>query len=203
MSKSRNQRKINYLCRKSQDTVNQCTIRLQLTIVNYNRKQPFIFCYSFGHALIFALSTIDHDDLSFYCFTCSVFCGIQFNHFLNFIIMNSIRNHVQLIGHVGKDVEIKTFDNGSQVARLTLATNEYYKDSKGEKQQNTQWHNIVAWGKLAEIFSSSIAKGNEVAITGKLTSRSYDTADGQKRYVTEVVASEFMKLTKPAAPAPF
>lgn len=117
--------------------------------------------------------------------------------------MNSIRNHVQLIGHVGKDVEVKTFDNGSQVARLTLATNEYYKDSKGEKQQNTQWHNVVAWGKLAEIFSSSLAKGNEVAITGKLTSRSYDTGDGQKKYVTEVVANEFMKISKPVVAEPF
>jgi len=117
--------------------------------------------------------------------------------------MNSIKNHVQLIGNVGKDVEIKTFDNGSQVANFTLATNEYYKDAKGEKQQNTQWHNVVAWGKLAELLSNTLAKGNEVAITGKLTSRSYDTADGQKRYITEVVANEFMKLTKPAVAAPF
>ncbi len=113
--------------------------------------------------------------------------------------MNSIKNHVQLIGNVGKDVEIKTFDNGKKVARLTLATNEYYKDAKGEKQQSTQWHNVVAWGKLAEVFSSTLTKGTQVAITGKLTSRSYDNADGQKRYVTEVVANEFMKITKAVA----
>jgi len=118
--------------------------------------------------------------------------------------MNSIRNHVQLIGNVGRDVEVKTFENGNKVARLTLATNEYYKDSKGEKQQSTEWHNVVAWGKLADLLSSSLAKGNEVAITGKLTSRSYETSDGQKKYVTEVVANEFMKITKEAAvAAPF
>ena len=110
--------------------------------------------------------------------------------------MNSLRNHVQLIGNVGKPVELKTLKNGNKVARIALATNEYYKDSAGEKQQKTYWHNITAWGKLAEIMSTTLAKGNEVAVTGKLTSRSYETDAGETRYVTEVVANEFMRITK-------
>ncbi len=114
--------------------------------------------------------------------------------------MNTLKNSVQLIGHIGKDVELKSFDNGNKLARITLATNEYYKDAKGEKQQDTQWHNVTAWGKLAENMTTVLAKGNEVAIQGKLVYRSYEDKNGVTRYVSEVVANEFMKLSKAEKP---
>lgn len=110
--------------------------------------------------------------------------------------MNSIKNSVQLIGHLGKDVDVKTLENGNARALVSLATNEYYKNNNGEKVQNTYWHNIVAWGKTAESMSSHLQKGNEVLIRGKLVHRSYEDDSGTKRYVSEVVANEFMKLTK-------
>ena len=108
--------------------------------------------------------------------------------------MNSIRNQVQLIGHLGKNPELKTFDNDRKMVRFSLATNEVYKDQKGEKQQITQWHNIIAWGKLAENINTMAQKGTEMAIQGKLTYREYTTTEGEKKYVTEVVAQEFFKL---------
>ncbi len=114
--------------------------------------------------------------------------------------MNALRNSVQLIGHIGKDIELKSFDNGNQLAKLIVATNEYYKDANGEKVQETQWHNIAAWGKLAEVMSSTLVKGNEVAIQGKLVYRSYEDKEGVTRYVSEVVAKEFIRLTKVEKP---
>lgn len=114
--------------------------------------------------------------------------------------MNTLKNSVQLIGHIGKDVELKSLDNGSKLARITLATNEYYKDAKGEKQQDTQWHNVTAWGKLAEHMTSTLTKGNEVAIQGKLVYRSYEDKNGVTRYVSEIVANEFMRLSKVEKP---
>lgn len=114
--------------------------------------------------------------------------------------MNNIRNRVQLIGNLGKDVELFNFDSGSKKAILTLATNEYYKNNKGEKVTDTQWHTIVAWGNLAELMASSLEKGNEVVVNGKLTQRSYDDKQGNKRFVTEVVANEFMRVTKKVTP---
>jgi len=110
--------------------------------------------------------------------------------------MNSVRNQVQLIGNVGKDVELRSIANGSQVASFSIATNDYYKNSKGEKVQDTQWHNVVIWGKQAELASKVLAKGTEVCIQGKLVHRSYETTEGNKRYVTEVKANSFLKLTK-------
>lgn len=110
--------------------------------------------------------------------------------------MSSIRNSVQLIGNVGKDIELKTIANGSSVANFSLATNEYYKNTKGEKVQETQWHNIVIWGKLAERAHKVLSKGAEVLVTGKITYRSYETADGSKRYVTEIKADDFVAISK-------
>lgn len=110
--------------------------------------------------------------------------------------MSSIRNSVQLIGNVGKDIELKTISNGSAVANFSLATNEYYKNTKGEKVQETQWHNIVIWGKQAERASKMLAKGSEVLITGKITYRSYEATDGGKRYVTEIKADDFVAISK-------
>lgn len=113
--------------------------------------------------------------------------------------MKNIKNNVQLIGNLGKDVELITFDSGNKKAVLTLATNERYKNNKGEKVEETHWHNIVAWGNLADNMAEVLSKGMEVVINGKLANRSYETKDGQKRYITEVIAREFLKVTKKEA----
>jgi len=109
--------------------------------------------------------------------------------------MSTIRNKVQLIGNVGNDPEMTVLESGKKVIRFSLATNENYKNGKGEKVQNTDWHNIVAWGKTAEIIETYASKGKQIAIDGKLTSRSYETKEGDKRYITEVVVSEVLLLS--------
>lgn len=108
--------------------------------------------------------------------------------------MSTLRNTVQLIGHVGNDPEIVNLESGKKLAKFSIATNESYKNSKGEKITDTQWHNIVAWGKTAELVENYVPKGKEVGIEGKLTSRSYEDKDGVKRYVTEVVCNELLLL---------
>ena len=110
--------------------------------------------------------------------------------------MNAIKNKVQLIGHVGQEPEIKTFDGGKKVANITIATNESYTNNKGEKVENTEWHRITAWGKVADIIEKYVIKGKEIAIEGKLTHRSYDDKEGNKRYITEIVANELLLLDK-------
>jgi len=115
---------------------------------------------------------------------------------LNLTIMNSLRNKVQLIGNLGNDPEIITLENGTKLAKFSIATNESYKNAKGEKVTDTQWHNIVAWGKLAEIAENYLTKGKEVMIEGKLMSRSYETKEGEKRYITEVKCNEMLMLGK-------
>lgn len=106
----------------------------------------------------------------------------------------SLRNKVILIGHTGKDVEVVTLENGSLKASVTLATNDYYTNAQGEKVEETQWHNLVAFGKTAEIMQKYVTKGKEVAIEGKLIHRTYDGQDGQKRYITEVRLDELVLL---------
>jgi single-strand DNA-binding protein len=115
--------------------------------------------------------------------------------------MNSLKNRVQLIGHLGADPELRTIENGSKMARLRLATNETYTNAKGEKITETQWHTLVAWGKTAELAEKLLNKGAEAAIEGKLVSRSYVDKDGQKKYVTEVVVEEFLLLSRKATAA--
>ena len=110
--------------------------------------------------------------------------------------MNALRNKVQLIGHVGQDPEIKNLDGGKKVANLTIATNDSYKNEKGEKVEQTEWHKVVAWGKTAEIIEKYVTKGKEIAIEGKLTHRSYDDKNGEKRYIAEVVANDLLLLGK-------
>jgi single-strand DNA-binding protein len=110
--------------------------------------------------------------------------------------MNAMRNRVQLIGHVGNDPEIKNLDGGKKVANFTIATNDSYKNEKGEKVEQTEWHKVVAWGKTAEIIEKYVTKGKEIAIDGKLTHRSYDDKNGEKRYITEVVANDLLLLGK-------
>ena len=108
--------------------------------------------------------------------------------------MSSIQNKVQLIGNLGKDPEVKSLTSGKIKANFSLATSENYKNSQGEKITETQWHNIVAWGKIAEIAENYLQKGNKVAIEGKLVHRVYDDKEGQKKYITEVVANSVMML---------
>ncbi|WP_100613927.1 single-stranded DNA-binding protein [Confluentibacter citreus] len=110
--------------------------------------------------------------------------------------MSAIKNKVQLIGNLGNDPEIINLESGKMLAKFTIATNESYKNNKGERVTDTQWHNVVAWGKTAEIIEKYVTKGKEVAIEGKLTSRSYETKEGEKRYITEVVCSELLMLGK-------
>lgn len=117
-----------------------------------------------------------------------------FINLLNTKTMSTIRNHVQLIGNFGDAPKVTELENGKKVARFSLATNDYYKNAKGEKVQSTEWHNIVAWGKTAEIVESYTDKGKEVALVGKLKSRSYEAEDGSKKYVTEVEANEILLL---------
>lgn len=107
-----------------------------------------------------------------------------------------MKNKVQLIGHVGQDPEVKDLEGGKKVANLTLATNDYYINDKGEKVENTEWHKVAAWGKIAEIIEKYVVKGKEIVVEGKLTHRSYEDKDGTKRYVTEVVANDILLLGK-------
>jgi single-strand DNA-binding protein len=108
--------------------------------------------------------------------------------------MNSLRNRVVLIGHLGSSPESKTFESGKSLTRFSLATTESYKNEKGEKISETQWHNLVAWGKVAEIASKFLDKGKEVAVEGKLVSRNYSDKEGIKRYITEIVVNDLLLI---------
>lgn len=108
--------------------------------------------------------------------------------------MKSLRNSVQLIGRLGKDPELRTFDSGSQVVSFSLATTDVHKNQKGEKVEETQWHNIVIWGKPAETANKYLKKGNEVVLEGKLIHRSYETTAGEKKYITEINVNDFVMV---------
>jgi single-strand DNA-binding protein len=110
--------------------------------------------------------------------------------------MNTLRNSVRLVGNLGMDPEVKSFDNNKKLARLSLAINESYKNDKGEKVTETQWHNVVMWNAQAKFAEDYLKKGDEIVIEGRLSSRSYTDKDGNKRFVTEIVASEFLKLNR-------
>lgn len=110
--------------------------------------------------------------------------------------MSTLRNKVQLIGNVGREPEIVNLESGKKLAKLSIATNENYKNGNGEKITDTQWHNVVAWGKTAELVEKYVNKGKEVGIEGKLTSRSWDDKDGNKRFITEVVCNELLLMGK-------
>ena len=108
--------------------------------------------------------------------------------------MYALKNKVQLIGNLGNNPEIRTTEGGKKMARFSVATNETYRTAKGEKVTETQWHNLIAWGKVAEIAEQFLSKGSEVAIEGKLINRNYTDKDGNKRYVTEVQVNEVLML---------
>ncbi|MBG0782419.1 MAG: single-stranded DNA-binding protein [Bacteroidales bacterium] len=106
--------------------------------------------------------------------------------------MTSLNNNVQLIGRAGMDPEIKSFEKERKMARFSIATNSYYYDQKGERVEETQWHQLVAWGKTAEVVEKLVKKGKELAVSGKLINRSWEDKDGNKRYQVEVVVNEIM-----------
>ena len=108
--------------------------------------------------------------------------------------MNAITNKVELIGNLGRNPEIKTLESGKKIAKMNLATHETYKNAQGEKVTETQWHSLVAWGKLAEIVEKHIFKGHEIAVKGKLMNYNYITKDGKKRSGTQVQVTELMML---------
>ena len=109
--------------------------------------------------------------------------------------MNALKNKVKWIGRLGVEPELVKFETGRTLARFTLATNENYKDKKGEWHELTQWHTINAWGKLADLVQKLLKKGQEIIIEGRLVNQSYETKSGEKRFTTIIEASEFLVLT--------
>ncbi len=108
--------------------------------------------------------------------------------------MYALKNKVQLIGNLGNSPEVRTFDGGRKMARFSMATNESYRNAQGERVTDTQWHNLIAWGKLADIAEQFLIKGKEVAVEGKLINRSYNDKEGNKRFVTEIQVNELLLL---------
>jgi single-strand DNA-binding protein len=112
--------------------------------------------------------------------------------------MYALKNKVQLIGNVGNAVEVKNTESGKKLAKFSIATNESYRNSKGEKITETTWHNVIAWGKVAEIAEKFLQKGTEIAVEGKLTNKSYTDKDGNKRNIYEVQINELLLLSSKA-----
>lgn len=109
--------------------------------------------------------------------------------------MYALRNRVQLIGNLGGSPEVRTTETGKKLARFSVATNESYRSTQGEKVSETQWHSLVAWGKTAEIAEKYLDKGTEVVVEGKLIHRNFVDKEGVKRFVTEVQVSELLLLS--------
>lgn len=120
---------------------------------------------------------------------------------------NNIRNSVQLVGNIGADIQLMSFENGSKKVKLTLATNELFTNGKGEKVKSTEWHTLIAWGKTAEQMANTVQKGSEVSVQGRLANRSFVDKNGVTKYVTEVIVNDFFKIAKKQEqkpePAPF
>ena len=110
--------------------------------------------------------------------------------------MKSLRNSVHLIGRLGKDPEVKVFEK-SKKASFSIATTDSYKNQKGEKVEDTQWHNVIIWGKLADVAGKYLKKGAEVCVEGKLVHRAYDSAKGEKKYYTEINVNDMLMLGSP------
>lgn len=106
--------------------------------------------------------------------------------------MNTIRNSITLIGNLGQNPEIRKATNGNTFVTVSLATSDVYRNNKGDKITDTQWHNCIAWGKTAEVMSELLKKGKEVVVRGKLTYRNWEDKNGVKRYSPQVVINEFM-----------
>lgn len=110
------------------------------------------------------------------------------------IFMYTLKNKVQLIGNLGNAPEIKNTQSGKKLARFSIATNEIYRNAKGEKVKETTWHNLIAWGKIADIVEKYLNKGSEIAVEGKLISRSYTDKEGIKKFISEVEINELLML---------
>ena len=107
--------------------------------------------------------------------------------------MKSLRNSVQLIGRLGKDPEVKVFGDKKK-ATFSIATSDSYKNQKGEKVEDTQWHNVVIWGSLAGVAEKYLKKGSEVCVEGKLVHRNFETPTGEKKYITEISVNDLLML---------
>lgn len=107
-----------------------------------------------------------------------------------------IANRVQLTGNLGRDPELREFEGGKKKVRFSLATTEQFSFGNGNSKEDTQWHQVVAWGRTAEEVMSALKKGSRVALEGRLVHGSYDTKEGQKRYFTEVVLNQFQVLER-------
>lgn len=110
--------------------------------------------------------------------------------------MNTLTNNVSLIGNLGKDPEIKKFGTDNQLVRFSIATNESYKNKDGDWVENTMWHNVIAWGKLAERCEKTLQKGSKIVMQGRLTQDSYETDKGEKRYVTQITMRDFLMMNR-------
>jgi single-strand DNA-binding protein len=109
-------------------------------------------------------------------------------------IMNTLRNKVQLIGRLGKDPEIVTFDDGNKLAKFSMATDDSYKNKDGQKIERAYWHDVVVRGGLVNVVENYVTKGQEIAIEGKLTNRSWEDKEGKTRYTTEIMCNELLLL---------
>ncbi len=110
--------------------------------------------------------------------------------------MFALKNKVQLIGNLGNAPEVRSTEAGKKLVRFSVATNEQYKNAKGERVTETQWHNLIAWGKVADVAEKFLVKGTEVAIEGKLINRNYMDKEGNKKYITEIQVTELLLLGK-------
>jgi single-strand DNA-binding protein len=110
--------------------------------------------------------------------------------------MNALKNSVRLIGRLGDEPKVTTLASGKKVAKFSIATNESYRNSKGEMQSETTWHRLVAWEKQAEVAEKYLKKGTEIAMEGKLTHNSFDGKNGEKQYITEIVVNSILMLDK-------
>jgi single-strand DNA-binding protein len=110
--------------------------------------------------------------------------------------MSNIRNRVTLIGRTGKETEIVDLKNDKKLAKFSLATNDYYYNAEGEKVEDTQWHNLIMFGKTAEIAEKFVKKGQKLAIDGKIVNRIYESKEGEKKYISEVHVNELELLDK-------
>ena len=110
--------------------------------------------------------------------------------------MSTMKNSVQLVGNVGQDPEIRNLEGGKKVANLSIATNECYKNEKGEKVDQTEWHRVVVWGASADIIEKYVVKGNQIGVVGKLTYKTYNDKEGVTRKITEILVSEVLLMNK-------
>lgn len=114
--------------------------------------------------------------------------------------MNSLRNKVTLIGNLGQDPEIKTTESGKKVTNFTLATDDGFKNSEGQRVSETTWHNIVAWNGLADIAGRYLKKGHQTAVEGRIVYRNYEDKQGVTKYITEIVLNDLVLLRNGKSP---